>query len=93
MWVLNMHTFIVYNSDRCTGCRTCQLACSFHFFQVFSKEVSAIEIKRKHEEEFKMIVHKEDSGSRKGCDLCKGELEPLCVKYCMTEAIQVGEAI
>jgi len=67
--------------ERCTGCRSCELACSFHLFSEFSPEQSAIRIlldEKSGEVEFKL---------HSSCDLCKEEEEAQCVKYCAPGAL------
>jgi len=71
------------NMCDCTGCRSCELACSYHFERVFSPEISAIKVVRDNDTgEIDLTIN-----SR--CDLCSGEDFPLCVKYCASEALKV----
>ena len=76
-------------SDRCTGCRTCELVCAFHFTGAFGRKAGAIEVHR-HEAEgqFLPVIHKNPMDLRKACDLCAGEKTHLCVKYCVVGAIE-----
>ena len=69
----------------CTGCRACELACSFYLHQICNPAISKIKITRDNEtgEIF--------------CDLppscleCSSEAEPLCVSSCGTGALRVKE--
>ena len=73
---------VARDTDACYGCRTCELACSFHHRKVFSPELSSIRVSRNNrtgEIEFSI-----DSS----CDLCKGEAQPLCVEYCFYGALK-----
>jgi len=77
-------------SDRCTGCRTCELVCTFHFTGTFGRKAGAIEVHRNEEEgEFLPVIHKNRMHLRKACDLCADEKTPLCVKYCVVGAIEI----
>ncbi|NIN53744.1 MAG: hypothetical protein GTN80_11835 [Nitrososphaeria archaeon] len=82
---------ILIFDEKCTGCRACELACSFHFSKAFNRKISAIEVKRYDSEgRFDILIHKEPTGNRHACNLCSGEAEPLCVKYCTIEALLLG---
>jgi carbon-monoxide dehydrogenase iron sulfur subunit len=73
---------IIWDASACDGCRICELACSFHHNKVFSPEVSDIKVIRNNRTaDFKWFIGP-------GCDLCEGEPQPLCVKYCPDEALK-----
>lgn len=76
--------------ERCTGCRTCELVCTFHFTRAFGRKAGAIGVQR-HDPagEFDPIIHEEPTTSRKACNLCAGEKSHLCVKYCVVGAIEI----
>ena len=77
-------------ADRCTGCRTCELVCSFHFTGAFGRKAGAIEVRRDEAEgKFEPIIYKEPTNLRKACDLCAGEETYLCVKFCIDGAIRI----
>lgn len=77
-------------SDRCTGCRICELVCSFHFTKAFGRKAGAIEVHRDEANgEFEPIIHKEATNFQKACDLCTGEEAYLCAKYCFVRAIEI----
>jgi Fe-S-cluster-containing hydrogenase component 2 len=76
------------SAELCTGCRSCELACSFHFARAFGRKAGAIEVRRNEAEgEFVPIIHEKATSLRKACDLCAGEEGYLCVKYCVVGAI------
>jgi len=73
---------VLRNAEACYGCRTCELACSFHHKRVFSPELSSITVSRNNQNgEIGWSI-----GST--CDFCQGEAKPLCVKYCSYGALR-----
>ena len=79
---------ITRNNKACYGCRTCELACSFHNLGVFTPGGGAIKV-RKDNRTGKIKWVKAAT-----CDLCK-EDQPLCVRHCPYGALSVsnGEEI
>ena len=74
-------SYLGINLDKCTGCKSCEIACSFHFSKVFSPQISAIRIWRSNVSgDIEINLHS-------NCDLCNKEEEPLCVKYCAPKAL------
>ena len=83
---------INFNPEACTGCRLCEIMCAYHHKRVFSRRISSIEISEfLKKENRKMVLHHKGENGHLACDQCKGIKEPLCVKYCYTRAIVVGE--
>ena len=75
---------IIRNLKACYGCRACELACSFHHQGAFGPEKSAIRVdKDSHTGKIRLKI---DST----CDDCKGEEQPLCVRYCSYRALSVS---
>ena len=69
---------VVIHTEKCTGCRSCEMACSYHHRKVFSRSLSSIEIVRHEGEgEFVIIMHRDDEHGRIGCDRCG-----FCLEYC-----------
>ncbi len=73
---------IVRNAEACYGCRTCELACSFHHERVFSPELSSIRVSRNNR------TGKIGWSINSTCDSCQGETQPLCMQYCAYGALQ-----
>ena len=73
---------VLRNAEACYGCRTCELACSFHHKRVFSPELSSVKVTRNHRNG--EIGWSIDST----CDSCAGESHPLCVAYCIYGALK-----
>jgi len=66
----------------CTGCRMCELVCSFHHKQVFSPELSSIRVSRNNRTaEIGLSINNT-------CDLCQGEEQLQCIKSCCFGALE-----
>ena len=73
----------IFETETCTGCKTCEIACSFHHRQVFSSGISSIEIVPREEAlAFAVGIYKTGKEGHLACDGCKEEETPLCIKYC-----------
>lgn len=68
---------IIVNKDKCVGCRSCELACSFHHEQIFLPEIASIRIF--FDSNFNLDI--------KILDNCDCEKSPPCIKLCPTQAI------
>ncbi|WP_455278843.1 hypothetical protein [[Eubacterium] cellulosolvens] len=75
-------TRIVIKPDKCTVCRSCELACSYHFKKEFNPNKSEIKILFDPKTAVLRITQEN------GCDLCKDEKSPLCVRYCVSGALK-----
>ena len=74
---------IVIETEHCAGCRTCELACSYHHKKVFSPSISSIEITdRLPKPSCAVSFYLTNTDGHLACDICEGEDEPLCLKYC-----------
>ena len=74
---------MIMDTKSCTGCRTCEIACSFHHRGIFSPGVSSIEIVDRWKElGFGISFYERDQEGHLSCDGCKALDEPMCVKYC-----------
>jgi len=74
---------LLLKQERCTGCRSCEIACSYHFSRTFQPSKSKIKVTWDScKGEMKISI-----GTM--CDLCQGEKEsePLCVRFCAPKAI------
>ena len=69
--------------DLCTGCRSCEIMCTYHHSGGMGTGASSISISRSN--------HTAEIGWRvdSTCDLCAHELQPLCVKYCQLGAVRI----
>jgi carbon-monoxide dehydrogenase iron sulfur subunit len=84
--------YLSIHHEKCTGCRACELACSYHHTKVFNPRLASLHIQRNEREGTISIIPwnnlpENDKESRLPCDRCHGEAEPFCVKYCPTGAI------
>ena len=74
---------MIFETVHCTGCKTCEIACSYHHRGVFSPSISSIEIQSIPEDlAFKIRFYEKGDNGHLGCDQCQGLEEPFCVKYC-----------
>ena len=64
----------------CVNCKVCEMMCSFHHSKSFGYSGSSIEI-GEIPDGFGIRFPGLSSG-RPGCDRCKGEAVPLCLRYC-----------
>lgn len=75
------------NIARCTGCRSCEIACSYHHTKKYSPYRSSIKIFR-------------DNGNgnikyffTESCNLCKDEQIPACVEMCHTHTLCIKDGM
>ena len=72
-----------YNMLSCGGCRSCELACSFHHTGKFEPSVSSlIVIDKKDLRGFKIEFTDSNKDGRFECDGCKDLDEPACIEWC-----------
>lgn len=77
-----MRRFIAVDLQRCTGCRACEMACSWHSAGLFDPERSHIRVYRDNRRgEIQVVLNST-------CDQCAGEEFPLCIKFCAPEALK-----
>jgi len=70
----------------CGGCRTCEMACSFHHTGEYNPSVSSIKILEKESGAgyFILIAERSDQEGF-ACDRCQGLARPLCIQVCREE--------
>jgi Fe-S-cluster-containing hydrogenase component 2 len=74
---------VIFDMPSCGGCRTCELACSFHHTQEFIPSVSSLKVLSKKEGPgYEVLLVAESRGKSIACDGCKGLDVPLCIEYC-----------
>ena len=67
--------------SKCTGCRSCEIACSYHHNKNFGLIGSSIKIFRDNKNGEIEYFFKDT------CDLCENEKIPLCVVACSSKAL------
>jgi Fe-S-cluster-containing hydrogenase component 2 len=81
---------MVFEAKYCTGCRACELACSFHHKKVFKPSIASIEITGKektHKDKiFEIRLYGKHHNDHFACDDCKGLEEKNCLRYCHEDA-------
>ena len=71
-----------FETEKCVGCRSCELACSYHHKKMFWPAISSIEVRRWEKTgRFSIVLHQRDENGRKACDGCG-----LCVEFCPSGA-------
>ena len=74
---------MIFNMDKCGGCRTCEIVCSFHHTGKFIPKKSSIKIiDNKEEPGYKVLISENDSKDCYPCDACANIDEPLCLQVC-----------
>ena len=74
---------VTFEAEKCTGCRTCELACSFHHAKAFQPGISSIVITPfKNSLNHALTFYRESADNRIACDMCKGLDKPLCLVFC-----------
>ncbi|HHU51306.1 MAG TPA: hypothetical protein GXZ36_05765 [Firmicutes bacterium] len=71
-----------FDMPNCGGCKTCELACSFHHQGDFSFAASSIKIIKKNGEAGYIVELLEEGDAGISCDCCVGEEIPLCLEHC-----------
>lgn len=67
----------------CGGCRTCELACSFHHRKVFNPALSSLKVKECRDGDgYEIELLEKDGDSDLACDGCRGLETPLCLLHC-----------
>lgn len=75
-----------HDMPSCGGCRTCEMACSFHHTGEYTPSVSSIKILEKESGAGYFVLITEKSGPEGfACDLCAGLARPLCIQVCREE--------
>jgi Fe-S-cluster-containing dehydrogenase component len=74
---------MTYDMLSCGGCRTCEMACSYHHTGEFGDSVSSFRVIDKEDSRGAKIEFLEKpEGARPACDRCEGLDVPLCVEWC-----------
>jgi len=70
---------LIYNPERCTGCRFCEIACAFYHFKQIDFRIAHLHVEfNEANGEFEAIY----------CQHCE---EPVCIAACPSEAIVKDE--
>lgn len=85
---------LVVHPEKCSGCRVCEVLCSFHHTRAFGRKMSSIIVKREERKgEFRIVITHENAGEngRPSCNFCVDEEEALCVRFCSTDTLDLQE--
>jgi Fe-S-cluster-containing hydrogenase component 2 len=72
---------MIFPFDKCGGCRTCEIACSFKFNGVFNHFLSAMQVVEQSDG-YSLLFSEGELPGGFVCDGCKGLDTPMCVEYC-----------
>jgi Fe-S-cluster-containing dehydrogenase component len=75
-----------FDTRLCTGCATCEMACSYHHSGCFQPSISSIEVTGNPKEGFKISFYASPQDGHVACDGCRGLEEPLCLTFCSAVA-------
>jgi len=74
---------VTFEVDACGGCRSCEMACSFHHTRAFQRYVSSMDVTCKPGTmQHTITFYREPFDGHIACDMCKGLETPLCVLFC-----------
>jgi len=71
-----------YEMPSCGGCRTCEMACSFHLTGEFAPSRSALHILEQTNAQGYVVTLTPSGGSGLPCRDCLNGKTPPCVQYC-----------
>ena len=72
----------IYNTKLCTGCRSCEIACSYRHNGVFSRKGTSITVSRMESEgKFDIVLWLDEKRGHVPCDNCA-----FCLAYCPLSA-------
>lgn len=74
---------LIIDTNLCTDCRSCQLACHFHHTGYFGIDMCSVHIRYVSDTSHIDITYDDT------CDQCIEETVPFCVKFCIPKAIQI----
>ncbi len=90
--VESVNKSIILDTDTCTGCRACELACSYHHQKIFSPSIASIHIRRYYmEEKVAIILYPQGEVNHLPCNCTSGK--EFCVQYCPEIAREALETI
>ncbi len=72
------------DTERCTGCRTCEVACSYHHTGSFQPSVASIRVER---DEISGVITLAQLST---CDGCPEEKCPWCIVYCSRDVLDMA---
>lgn len=75
----------IRDAEKCTGCKACELACSYHHRQIFCPSIASICINRNEADAKVDILHyRQAEDKHLPCDCTKGS--EFCLVFCTGNA-------
>ena len=82
----------VISTETCVGCRTCEIACSYHHKKIFCRKISSIKVLRQEREgEVRIVLYQRAEDGHMACNCDEGD--EVCLKYCQAIAKEELKAI
>ena len=75
---------ILADTQLCTGCRSCELACGFRRTKQMDPSQSSIQVKRDNH------TGKTSVEFLGNCDVCQDREIPVCIEVCSPRALSLG---
>lgn len=76
-----MNIKVLQDTKFCTGCRSCELACSYHHKKNFSPSISNIRLRRNRVEgKIDLLLYLKSRDGHFRCDCQPGE--EFCLRFC-----------
>jgi Fe-S-cluster-containing dehydrogenase component len=69
------------DTDACTACRACELACHYHHTGQFGTSANSVHVDYRGDTS-QLVIAFDDT-----CDSCYDEPRPLCAEFCVPGAI------
>ena len=74
---------MIFDMSVCGGCRTCEIACSYHHTGEFNPSISSLKVLDKEDGAgYNVLLLERDDAKGRACDGCQELEEPLCMEYC-----------
>ncbi|KJS82588.1 MAG: hypothetical protein JM58_14625 [Peptococcaceae bacterium BICA1-8] len=74
----------ILDTKKCTGCRICELVCSFHHSGTFAPSLSSIQVSRKKiTGEIKLAFYNTTKDAHPACNCTLNQEK--CIEYCPVE--------
>ncbi len=81
---LKFEETILFEPEKCTGCKACELACSFRKTDYFSPKGASLKI------DHRPLEREISAEFFESCNLCFDLKVPFCIEFCSAKALSLG---